>query len=283
MFERVATILEMIKFEHSIFALPFAFMGAFLAAEGFPDWAVCGWILLAMVSARSAAMAFNRLVDVRYDATNPRTNMRALVTGSLRKREVVLFTIVSAALFVLAAAMLNTFALAAALPLLAFLFLYSYTKRFTILAHFVLGFCLGFALTGGWIAVTGSVSPIALYLGLGVSFWVSGFDLIYACQDVDHDRNEGLHSLPARFSIRAALVLSGFMHVAAFGVFCAVGILAELEWPFWAGLGVVLVSLVWQHAIVRPGDLSRVNAAFFTANGIISVVMAVGTLGAFLV
>lgn len=281
MLKRVAAILEMIKFEHSIFALPFAFMGAFLAARGVPDLAACGWILLAMVSARSAAMAFNRLVDAGYDATNPRTRMRALVTGSLRKGEVILFTLVSSALFVFAAAMLNTFALAAALPVLVFLLLYSYTKRFTILAHFVLGFCLGFAVPGGWIAVTGSLGPVALYLGLGVSFWVTGFDLIYACQDVDHDRREGLHSLPARFTIKTALVLSVVLHVAAFGVFCIVGILAALAWPFWAGLGVVFVSLLWQHTIIRPGDLSRVNAAFFTANGIISVIMAAGTLGAF--
>jgi len=280
MLKRVGAILEMIKFEHSIFALPFAFMGAFLAAEGIPDLAVCGWILLAMVSARSAAMAFNRLVDAGYDATNPRTSMRALVTGALGRGEVVVFTLVTSALFVFAAAMLNTFALVGALPVLAFLLLYSYTKRFTLLAHFVLGFCLGFAVPGGWIAVTGSLSALPLYLGLGVSFWVTGFDLIYACQDVDHDRREGLHSLPARFTIKTALILSALLHVGAFGILCAVGFIATLAWPYWMGLIVVLVSLVWQHAIVRPGDLSRVNAAFFTANGIISVVMALGTLGA---
>lgn len=283
MLKRLRLILEMIKFEHSIFALPFAFMGSFFAAEGLPPAAKCGWILLAMVGARSAAMAFNRIADIRIDATNPRTSNRALVTGELKKGEVAVFTAVSAALFVFAAAMLNPLAFGLSFPALVLLLFYSYTKRFTSLAHLVLGLCLGLAAPAGWIAVTGTVGGLSLLLGLGVTFWVAGFDLIYACQDVNHDRKEMLHSLPSRFSIKTALIVSVLAHVIAFGLFCAVGALGGLAWPFWAGLGLVLASLVWQHAIVKPSDLSRINASFFTANGIISVVMAAATLAAYLV
>jgi len=281
MIGRLSLILGMIKFEHSLFALPFAFMGAFLAARGLPRGGTCLWILLAMVGARSAAMAFNRLVDVRYDATNPRTQQRALVTGMLRKKEVVLFILASTALFFLSAAMLNTLALLLSPPALALLFFYSYTKRFTSLAHLVLGVCLGLTPPAGWIAVTGDISLSSLLLGIGVCFWVAGFDLIYACQDVDHDRREGLHSVPATFGIAATLAASVAVHVAAFALFVAVGQIAALAWPYWVGVGIVLVSLVVQHAIVRPGDLSRVNAAFFTSNGVISLIMAAATLIAY--
>jgi len=283
MIKRLGLILEMIKFEHSLFALPFAFMGAFFAAEGLPPLRLCGWILLAMVGARSAAMAFNRLADARLDATNPRTQGRALVTGALGKGEVAVFTAVSAGVFILAAAMLNTLAFVLSYPVLVLLFFYSFSKRFTLFSHAILGLCLGLSAPGGWIAVTGSFGVPPLVLGLGVCLWVAGFDLIYACQDVDHDRREGLHSLPARFSIKATLVVSALLHAIAYGLFCWAGSMTGLAWPYWVGMGVVLVSLVVQHAIVRPGDLSRVNVSFFTANGIISVVMAAATLAAFLV
>jgi 4-hydroxybenzoate polyprenyltransferase len=283
MIRRIGLILEMIKFEHSIFALPFAFMGAFFASRGLPSLACSGWILLAMVGARSAAMAFNRIVDARFDASNPRTAGRALVTGALKKGEVVLFTLASAALFVFAAAMLNRLAFILSFPALAVLFFYSYTKRFTLLAHLVLGVCLGFAAPAGWIAVTGTVGTPSLVLGLGVALWVAGFDLIYACQDVAHDRLLGLHSLPARFGLKPTLVMSALLHAAAFALFCLAGAQLDLAWPYWIGQGAVFVSLVIQHAIVKPGDLSKINAAFFTSNGIISLVMAAATLASFLV
>jgi len=235
-----------------------------------------------MVGARSAAMAFNRLADADLDAANPRTAGRALATGTLKKGEVLLFTALSAVLFVFAASMLNRLAFILSVPALGVLFFYSYTKRFTFLSHIVLGLCLGFAAPAGWIAVTGAMGAPSLVLGLGVCFWVAGFDVIYACQDTEHDRRKGLHSLPARAGIRKALVVSAGLHAAAFGLFCLTGTMARLGWPYWAGLAVVAVSLVIQHAIVRPNDLSRVNASFFTANGVISVVMAAGTLAAYL-
>jgi len=287
MLHRLKLILDMIRFEHSVFALPFAFMGALLgAAPDEPSLPSCAWILLAMVGARSAAMAFNRLVDAPFDATNPRTRARALVTGALRKGEVILFTANSAALFLFAAAMLNRLALILAFPALAVLFLYSYTKRFTTLSHLVLGICLGATPLAGWVAVTGSLraeplflglSAVPAVLGLGVCFWVTGFDLIYACQDVDHDKREGLFSIPARLGVTAALVLSASYHALSFALFCLTGALAELGYAYWAGMMIVLVSLVVQHAIVRPGDLSKVRASFFTANGVISLAMALAT------
>lgn len=273
----------MVKFAHSIFALPFAFMGAFLAARGFPPLVVCCWIVAAMVGARSAAMSFNRLADVRFDATNPRTRNRQLVTGELGKGEVIVFTILSSGLFLLAAWMLNTLAFTLAVPALLVLFFYSFTKRFSVFSHLVLGICLGATPVAGWIAVSGEISAVSLVLGAGVCLWVTGFDIIYSCQDFDHDRREGLHSLPARAGMAAALNVSRVIHGLAFALFCLVGFMASLAWPYWVGLAPVLGSLALQHAMVKPHDLSRVNLSFFTANGIISLVMAAATATACLI
>ena len=283
MLRRFALFADMIKISHSIFALPFAFMGAFLAARGLPPLPVCCWSVAAMVGARSAAMSFNRLADARYDATNPRTERRHLVTGELRKGEVIVFTLLSSGLFLLAAFCLNTLAFTLAVPVLLILFFYSYTKRFTIFSHLVLGLCLGATPVAGWIAVTGEFGGLSFVLGAGVCLWVTGFDIIYACQDVEHDRKEGLFSLPSRAGVAAALRVSAVLHGAAFCIFCIVGYAADLPWPYWAGLVPVLVSLVLQHAIVKPDDLSRVTLSFFTANGIISLVMAAATATACLI
>ena len=271
-------IAEMIKIEHTIFALPFACMGAFLAAGGLPSFWTCFWILVAMVGGRSAAMAFNRLADAEIDKRNPRTSNRALPRGLLRKGEVALFTLVSAALLLLAAWMLNPLSFILAWPVLLILLGYSYTKRFTWLAHFVLGFCLGMTPLAGWVAVKGTIELVPVLFSLGVLFWTAGFDVIYACQDHEIDRREGLFSIPVRFGIRGGLVISALLHVVTAAFFCAAGILAGLAWPYWAAFALTLAFLTYEHAIVKPTDLSRVNMAFFMANGLVSMAMATGTL-----
>ena len=269
-------ILRMIKIEHTVFALPFAFMGAFLAADGLPPLRVCAWVLVAMVGARSASMAFNRLVDARIDARNPRTAGRALPQGLLKKSEVALFTAASAAVFVLAAWMLNTTSFALSWPVLVILLSYSFTKRFTWLSHFILGFCLGMTPLAGWISVKGSFDLLPVLLSAGVLFWTAGFDLIYACQDTDVDRKAGLYSIPARFGIKKALILSGVLHIFTVAFFCAAGIRGGLLWPYWGAVAVAAVFLAAEHALVRPSDLSRVNLAFFTINGFVSIFIAAG-------
>lgn len=275
---RLKIIAEMIKIEHTVFALPFAFMGAILGAGGIPTLWTCAWVLAAMVGSRSAAMAFNRVVDAEIDAKNPRTQDRALPKGLLKKGEVILFVAVSSGVFFLAAGALNTLSLALSPLVLVILFFYSYTKRFTWLSHFCLGFCLGMTPLAGWIAVTGSFALLPMLLSMGVLFWTAGFDVIYACQDFDADRGDGLFSIPARFGIRGALLLSSILHVFTMVFFCWAGVLGGLGWPYWAAIGLTLVFLAYEHAIVKPDDLSKVNTAFFTANGIISIAMAAGTL-----
>lgn len=275
--ERFKIIAEMIKIEHTVFALPFAFMGAILAEGGLPGWQVCFWVLVAMVGGRSAAMSFNRLVDADIDARNPRTSNRALPAGLLKKGDVILFTLLSSALLLLAAWMLNPLSFGLAFPVLLILFSYSYTKRFTWACHFVLGFCLGMTPLAGWIAVKGTIELVPVLLSLGVLFWTAGFDLIYACQDHDVDRREGLFSVPARFGIKGALILSALLHVLTIVFFAMVGSLAGLGLAYWITLGIVSVFLTYEHTLVKPSDLSKVNVAFFTANGVISIAMAVGT------
>ncbi|MFH1999371.1 MAG: UbiA-like polyprenyltransferase [Planctomycetota bacterium] len=274
---RFRIIAEMIKIEHTLFALPFAFMGAILAEGGLPGPGVCFWVLVAMFGGRSAAMSFNRIVDAELDARNPRTWSRALPAGLLKKGEVLLFTLASSALLLAAAWMLNPLSFALAFPVLLVLFSYSYTKRFTWACHFVLGLCLGMTPLAGWIAVKGTIELLPVLLSLGVLSWTAGFDLIYACQDYDVDRRDGLFSVPVRFGIRKALIFSGLLHGVTILFFCAVGFVAGLSWPYWLALGVVLVFLAYEHAIVSPSDLSKVNLAFFTANGMISMAMALGT------
>ncbi len=274
---RIRTVLEMIKFEHSIFALPFALTGALLAARFAgpqPSWPTplqIFWIIVAMVGARSAAMTVNRIADVQYDRVNPRTANRALATGRLSMGFAWAFTIGSVALFELAAWQLNPLALEFSPVALAFLFLYSYTKRFTLLSHIVLGFCLGISPAAAWIAVAGHLDPRMLILCAAVTLWVGGFDVLYACQDVECDRAAGLHSVPKRFGIASALLIARVMHIVMVGLLCWLAASFDLPWPAWAGVGVVAGMLIYEHSLVHPNDLRRLNAAFFTVNGYISL------------
>ncbi|MGH9862644.1 MAG: UbiA-like polyprenyltransferase [Candidatus Acidiferrales bacterium] len=269
----LVTTLRMIKFEHSVFALPFAFLGALLAAQGWPSGRQIFWIIVAMVGGRSAAMAFNRIADLRYDRENPRTANRELPTGQLSLPFTAAFTAVSAAVLVVAAWQLNPLALTLSPVVLAILLLYSYTKRFTTLTHWVLGLCLGMAPAGAWIAVRGRLDWGILPLSLAVMFWVAGFDIIYACQDVEFDRRMRLFSLPSRIGIAPALQVARLLHVAMLGLLVWVAHLARLGLLAYGGLAVVSALLAYEHSLVKADDLSRVNAAFFTVNGYISVLL----------
>ena len=269
--------LRMIQFEHTLFALPFALMGAVLAARGLPPWNQLFWILVAMVGARSAAMTFNRLVDQPYDAQNPRTADRPLVTGSLTRRFAWLFLLAAAMLFVLAAAMLNRLAFILSFPVLGLLLGYSYSKRFSSGTHFLLGASLGCAPLGAWIAVRGDIRLPPLLLGLAVLCWTAGFDIIYACQDVDFDQRVRLHSLPRRWGIARALIASRFLHAAMVLMLAGVGRLLSLGILYYLGVVGVAALLVYEHGLVRPDDLSRVNRAFFTINGYVSVFLFLTT------
>ncbi len=268
------TTLEMIKFSHTLFALPFALYAAVLAADGWPKPATLGKILLAMVGARSAAMAHNRLADRRIDAANPRTASRALPSGALSVKFVRSFLAASALVFLAASASLNRLTLLLSPVALALLLLYAYTKRFTALSHLVLGLCLALAPIGAWIAVRGSLALLPIVLGLAVLFWTAGFDVIYSLQDEEFDRREGLASIPARLGARRSLVVSALFHVTMALLLLLVWRLAGGGTILLLGLAATVAALVYQHAIVRPGDLSRVNAAFFTANGFVSVTLA---------
>lgn len=272
---RLRTTLEMIRFSHTLFALPFALLAAFLAARGLPPWPTIVRIILAMVGARSAAMAHNRLADREIDAVNPRTASRALPSGALAAGFVRLFLVASVALFLIAAATLNRLTLWLSPVALLLLFFYSYTKRFTWLSHLVLGLCLALAPIGAWIAVTGSFAWPPILLGLAVLLWTAGFDILYALQDEEHDRKSGLKSLPARWGTRTALSVSALLHVAMVPLLFAVWRLSGGGALFAAGILVTAAALVYQHVIVRPDDLSRINTAFFTANGFVSVALAV--------
>jgi 4-hydroxybenzoate polyprenyltransferase len=264
----------MIRFSHTLFALPFAILSAVLAAGGWPPAATLGKILLAMVGARSAAMAHNRLADRELDAANPRTATRALPAGALSIDYVRAFLAVSVGIFLLAAASLNRLALLLAPVALAILFFYSYAKRFTSLSHLLLGLCLAIAPVGAWIAVRGELEVLPILLGLAVLFWTAGFDVIYSLQDEDHDRRVGLHSLPARFGARVALAISAIFHAVMVALLVAVWRAAGGGALFATGIAATAAALVYQHAIVRPGNLSRLNSAFFTANGFVSLVLA---------
>ena len=264
--------LEMIKWEHSVFALPFALCGAMLAANGLPTGHQLTWIIVAMISARSAAMAFNRLADASIDAANPRTRTRALPAGTLSTAFVASFVILSCAVFVLAAWQLNRLSFLLAPVALAVLLLYSYTKRFTRWSHLVLGFALGIAPAAAWIAVRASLDPRILLLTAAVTFWVGGFDVLYACQDYKFDQVTGLHSIPRFCGIGKSLWIARVFHfvmLALLIIFLAVFGLGKL-----AILGVIAVALllVYEHSLLSPGDLSKLNAAFFTMNGVISIV-----------
>jgi len=272
---RMRTTLEMIKFEHSIFALPFALTGALLAVRGWPSWRQILWIVVAMVSARSAAMTFNRIADLKFDALNPRTKARALPAGHLSLRFAAGFTLLACALLVLAAFELNPLAFKLSPAALALLFGYSYTKRFTSFSHIVLGACLGASPIAAWIALRGDLGAGVVLLGIAVTLWVAGFDIIYACQDVEFDHRLGLHSLPKRYGVKAALIVSGVLHVVMFGILIAAARVEHLGWIAFAGLAAVALLLAYEHALVKPSDLSRINAAFFTINGYVSVLFFV--------
>jgi 4-hydroxybenzoate polyprenyltransferase len=273
-FRNLGTTLEMIKIEHTLFALPFAFLGAVLAAKGLPTPMQILWITLAMVGARSTAMAFNRIADRDYDARNPRTRMRAIPAGGLSVGFVLVFTIVGAALFLFAAAMLNRLTLLLSPVALASVVLYSYTKRWTLLSHLVLGWCLAIAPTGAWIAVRGSIdSPAPLLLSLTVMLWTAGFDVLYACQDYEFDCREGLRSIPARFGIAGSLWISRLLHLGAFAALVALYFVTHLGPLALVGLIATGALLIYQHKLVRADDLSRLNAAFFTTNAFVSVIL----------
>jgi 4-hydroxybenzoate polyprenyltransferase len=272
---RIRTVLEMIKFEHSVFALPFALVGALLAARvtrhGWPTWRQVLWIVVAMVAARSAAMTINRIVDLRYDKENPRTKMRALPAGTLSVSFAWAFTIVAAVLFFVAAAELNLLALELAPLALVILFFYSYTKRFTSWSHLFLGFALGISPAAAWIAVTGSLDPRMLILCAAVTLWVGGFDVLYACQDVQFDAEVGLYSVPKRFGVANALLISRCMHIGVVVLLSWLAASFGLPWPAWVGIAVVAALLGYEHSLVKANDLSKLNAAFFTVNGYISM------------
>jgi len=272
---RIKTVLEMIKFEHSVFALPFALTGALLAARatqhGWPTLRQVLWIVVAMVAARSAAMTMNRIADLRYDRENPRTKQRALATGALSLQFAWFFTVAAVVLFFAATWQLNPLALKLAPLAIAVLFFYSFTKRFTNWSHLFLGFALGISPAAAWIAITGGLDLRMLILCAAVTLWVGGFDVLYACQDVDYDQKAGLFSVPKSFGIANALLIARAMHV---GVIALLGWLAfsfGLPWPAWAGIAVVAALLAYEHSLVKADDLSKLDAAFFTVNGYISM------------
>ena len=271
--------LEMIKWEHSIFALPFALCGAMLAARGLPTWHQLAWIVVAMVSARSAAMAFNRLADASIDAANPRTAARALPAGSLTPGFVTSFVLFSCGVFVLAASRLNRLTLLLAPVALAVVLLYSYSKRFTRWSHLFLGFALGIAPAAAWIAVRGSLDPRILLLTAAVTFWVGGFDVIYACQDYDFDCSHGLHSVPRHLGIHAALWMARAFHLVMLALLVSLVMAFGLGKLAILGVACVAVLLAYEHSLVRHDDLSNLNAAFFTMNGVISVVFFASVAG----
>lgn len=275
---KIVTILEMIKFPHTLFALPFAIMSAFLAAGGLPSARQLFWILICMVCARSAAMSFNRIADARYDAMNPRTAQRAIPAGRLTVRETAAFMLLMSGLFVFSASRLNRLAFALSPLALAIIIGYSYTKRFTNYSHFLLGLSLAIAPVGAWIAVKEEFSLVSVLLGLAVLLWTAGFDIIYACQDVDFDKKANLFSLPSRVGVGRALVVSASLHAAMVGVLLIILAAAQLGKAFLFGILLVSVLLIYEHFIVRPDDLSKVNTAFFNVNGAVSLLLMALTM-----
>lgn len=279
--DKLLTTLRMIKFEHTLFALPFAFLGAVLAAEGIPALDKLVWITLAMVGARSAAMTFNRIVDRDIDAANPRTAGRELPSGKLSIRFAWLFFIASTALFLLAAYSLNWLTFALAPVALASILGYSYAKRYTAMAHLLLGWALAISPTAAWIAVRGDIdSPVPVLLSLLVMMWTAGFDVLYACQDQEFDKRTGLRSIPAKFGIKNSLWIARLFHFQAFAVLFLFYLVTGLGWLALAGVFTVGVLLIYQHTLVKANDLSRLNAAFFTTNAFVSVILFVTFGGA---
>lgn len=273
MFKKIAILLEMIKFKLTVFAMPFALMGAFLAGRTMPDGVTFGWIIMAMVGARTSAMGFNRIVDRHFDLQNPRTAARAIPAGAVKLWEAWAMVILAAALFFLACYNLNSLTLQIAPFALALTFVYSLTKRFTWLCHLVLGAALAFSPLGGWVAVNGSLTGYPYALSLGVLCWVAGFDAVYACLDADFDRKAGLFSLPARFGREGAFKLAVLLHVIAFCLFTLTGYQMGLHIIYYMGVAVTAGALFYQHLIVNPKDLSRIKMSFFSMNGLISLTL----------
>ncbi|GAJ98739.1 LOW QUALITY PROTEIN: menaquinone via futalosine polyprenyltransferase [Geomicrobium sp. JCM 19055] len=283
---KLKVILEMIKFEHTVFALPFAFLGAILGSfvenGAWPTLWQWIWITVAMVGARSAAMSLNRVIDAVIDKRNPRTKDRAIPAGLLSYTEVTIFIVVSFAMLFIAAFQLNMLAVYL-LPLAVFfLVLYSYTKRFTWACHFILGMTIALAPLGGWSGATGTISPVAILLFLVVMFWTAGFDIIYATQDADYDRKNGLHSVPARFGIKKALMIARGSHVISIIALVLLSLTSPLGWIFFLGAMICAGIMIYEHSLVSHNDLSKVNVAFFTMNGIISMLMLAFTIGDFM-
>jgi 4-hydroxybenzoate polyprenyltransferase len=279
--ETLGHFLRMIKFEHTVFALPLAYVGAVLGAGGWPGWQKALLILGAMVGARTAAMAFNRLADHTYDSLNPRTRNRELPAGKLRRSVVTMLLGASILLFILSALALNPWCFYLS-PLALFVVLgYSYTKRFTWTSHLFLGLSLAFAPAGGYLAVTGRLDRPVILIAAGVICWVAGFDIIYACQDIGFDRKVGLHSIPVRVGIRSALRFSSAIHLVAFALFGWAGILAALSWPYFAAVLIIGILLILEHRLVAPEKFDRINAAFFTINSYVSVTLLAGVVAAF--
>ncbi len=277
MLRKIAILLEMIKFEHTIFALPFALLGAFWGRRGVPEWKTFLWVVVAMAGARTAAMGFNRIADWKFDKDNPRTADRAIPAGAVRIWEAWVLVVFAAVLFFLACYMLNPLTLLISPFVLALTFIYSITKRFTWLCHVVLGFALAFSPLGGWVAVSGTLIGFPYVLSLGVIFWVAGFDTVYACLDAEFDRRVGLFSLPVRFGRERAFKFAVFFHVLAFLLFLITGILQRLNYFYFTGLGLTACALFYQHLVVTPKDLSRIQLSFFTMNGLISLTLFVAT------
>jgi 4-hydroxybenzoate polyprenyltransferase len=279
--ETLGHFLRMIKFEHTVFALPLAYVGAILGAGGWPKWQKTLLILGAMVGARTAAMAFNRLADHTYDSLNPRTRNRELPAGKLRRSFVTMLLGASVLLFIFSALALDPWCFYLS-PLALFVVLgYSYTKRFTWTSHLFLGLALAFAPVGGYLALAGRLDWPVILIAAGVICWVTGFDVIYACQDVGFDRQVGLHSIPVRVGIRRALLFSSAIHLVAFALFVLAGILAALSWPYFAAVLIIGILLVLEHRLVGPENFDRINAAFFTINSYVSVTLLAGVVAAF--
>ena len=275
---KLKVFLEMIKFEHTIFALPFAYIGAFLGAQGLPTLYDFFWITLAMVGARTAAMSLNRLLDRHIDAENPRTAGRAIPAGLISVKEVWVYTILSFALLIISSLMLNMLAVKLMPIAVFFLVIYSYMKRISWTCHLVLGIAIGLAPMGSWVAVTGTLELPALLMGLAVATWVAGFDVVYACQDYKYDKEKGLHSIPSRFGIPSALIIAKVLHILAVIFLASVGLSLNLGLFYWVGVLIAALILVYEHRIVNPRDLSKINIAFFNMNGILSVIVFVFTL-----
>jgi 4-hydroxybenzoate polyprenyltransferase len=273
-FSKLSTTLSMIKFEHTLFALPFAFLGAIMAANGLPTWRQIVWITIAMVGARSAAMTFNRIVDREIDAKNPRTANRELPTGRLSLSFAWGFLYLSIGVFLVASYSLNWLTFALSPVALLFVLGYSYAKRYTSLAHLLLGVALAIAPSAAWIAVTGSLNdPVPILLSLFVVMWTAGFDVLYACQDYDYDRKAGLQSIPARFGIARSLWIARLFHFQAFVVLLVLWLVSGMDWISLIGIGLVSALFIYQHSLLKPNDLSKMNAAFFTTNAFVSVIL----------